>query len=314
MRILIYPAFSAEWNEAIRDAARPAEVVWASEEAEALRLIPDCEAFVGYITPGLLAAATRLRWIQAPLAGLENYMFPALIDSDVVLSNMRGIYSDVIADHVLGVILGLAHGFHHYARSQAAGIWDKTERDFVHLAGQTLGILGLGGIGSEVARRGAVLGMRVIAVDLQRTDRPSEVAELWGLEHFEDLLAESDFLVISAPLTPSSDHLFDASAFKLMKSTAYLINIGRGKIVSLAALVDALQEGRIAGAGLDVFEVEPLPADSPLWAMPNVIITPHVAARSPQIEGRRLAVLTDNVRRFVAGDPVRNLVNKREWC
>jgi phosphoglycerate dehydrogenase-like enzyme len=314
MRILIYPAFSGKWNEAIRDAARPAEVVWAAEEAEALRLIPECEAFVGYITPPLLAAAKRLRWIQAPLAGLENYMFPALIESDVAMSNMRGIYSDVIADHVLGMILSLAHGFHHYARMQAAGIWDKSERNFVHLAGQTLGILGLGGIGSEVARRGAVLGMRVIAVDLARTGRPPEVAELWGLERFEDLLVESDFLVISAPLTPSSDHLFDAGAFRRMKSTAHLINIGRGKIVSLAALVAALQSGKIAGAGLDVFEVEPLPVDSPLWSMPNVIITPHVAARSPQIEGRRLAVLRDNVRRFVAGEPVCNVVNKRAWC
>src|SRR5262249_48321790 len=138
--------------------------------------------------------------------------------------------------------------------------------------------------------------------------------ELWGLDRFDDLVAESDFLVISAPLTPSSDHLFNEAAFDRMKSSAYLINIGRGKIVSLAALVEALQEGKIAGAGLDVFEVEPLPADSLLWTMPNVIITPHVAARSPQIEGRRLAVLRDNVRRFVAGDPVRNVVNKREWC
>jgi phosphoglycerate dehydrogenase-like enzyme len=236
MRILIYPAFSADWNAAISEAARPAEVVWTADEAEALELIPDCEAFVGYITPALLTAARRLRWIQAPLAGLENYMFPALIESDVVLTNMRGIYSDVIADYVLGLILGLAHGFHHYARAQAEKVWDNSERDFIHLAGQTLGILGLGGIGSEVARRGAVLGMRVVAVDLARKDRPPDVAELWGLERFGGLLAESDFLVISAPLTPSSDHLFNAPAFERMKSTAYLINIGRGKIVSLAAL------------------------------------------------------------------------------
>lgn len=314
MRILIYPALSPEWNEAIRDAARPAEVVTAADEAEARDRIGECEGFVGYITPALLAAAPKLRWIQAPLAGLENYMFSALIESPVVLSNMRGIYSDVIADHVLGLILGLAHRFDYYARKQAERIWDPTEREFVHLAGQTLGILGLGGIGSEIARRGAVLGMRVVAVDLLRQDRPVEDAELWGVDRFQDLLAQSDFLVISAPLTPSSDHLFDQSAFARMKPTSYLINIGRGKIVSLGALVEALQSGKIAGAGLDVFEVEPLPADNPLWTMPNVIITPHVAARSPQIEGRRLAVIRDNVRRFVAGEPVTNVVNKPAWC
>ncbi len=314
MRLLLYPAMRPEWNEAIRAAARPAEVFVADDEAEALRLIGACEGFVGYITPALLAAAPRLRWIQAPLAGLENYMFPALIESDVVLSNMRGIYSDVIADHVLGFILGLAHFFNYYAVKQAERVWDKSDREFVHLAGQTLGILGLGGIGSEVARRGAVLGMRVVAVDLARTDRPPEVEALWGLDRFDDLLAQSDFLVIAAPLTPSSDHLFDAPALAKMKPSAYLINVGRGKIVSLAALVDALQRGVIAGAGLDVFEEEPLPADSPLWTMPNVIITPHVAARSPQIEGRRLAVICDNVQRFVNGQLVRNVVNKRTWC
>jgi phosphoglycerate dehydrogenase-like enzyme len=314
MRLLIYPAFAADWNEAIREAARPAEVVTAAEEAEALQLISDCDGFVGYITPSLLAAAPALRWIQAPLAGLENYMFPALIDSNVVLSNMRGIYSDVIADHVLGLILGLAHHFHRYAQNQEKRRWDPGESDFMHLAGQTLGIVGLGGIGGEVARRGAVLGMRVIAVDLARKDRPAEVAELWGLDRFDDLLAQSDVLVISAPLTPTSDHLFDAATFRRMKRNALLINIGRGKIVSLAALAEALQSGTIGGAGLDVFEVEPLPADSPLWTMPNVIITPHVAARSPQIEGRRVATLCDNVRRYVTGQPVRNVVNKREWC
>jgi phosphoglycerate dehydrogenase-like enzyme len=314
MKLLVYPAIAPDWNDALRQAAQPAELVVATDDQAALAAIGDCDGFVGIITTELLAAAKRLRWIQAPMAGLESYMFPTLIESDVVLSNMRGIYSDVIADHVFGFILGLAHSFHHYAWRQREGVWDKTERDFIHLNGQTLGILGLGGIGSEVARRGAVVGMRVIAVDLARTERPPEVEALWGLDRFDDLLAQSDFLVISAPLTPTSDHLFNAATFAKMKPTAHLINIGRGKIVSLAALAEALQQGTIAGAGLDVFETEPLPADSPLWHLPNVIITPHVAARSPQIEGRRLAVLCDNVKRFVSGQPVRNVVEKRNWC
>jgi phosphoglycerate dehydrogenase-like enzyme len=314
MRLLVYPAVRPAWIETLREAAKPAEVVVANDESEALAAIGECEGFVGTISPGLLAKAGKLRWIQAPMAGLESYMFPALIESPVVLSNLRGIYSDVIADHVLGLMLSLAHHLHYYAQRQAEGVWDKQEREFVHLAGQTLGILGLGGIGGEVARRGAVLGMRVVAVDLARTDRPPEVAELWGLDRFDDLLAQSDFLVISAPLTPTSDHLFNAATFAKMKRSAYLINIGRGKIVSLAALVEALQSGQIAGAGLDVFETEPLPADSSLWKLPNVVITPHVAAYSPQIDGRRIAVMADNVRRFVQGEPVRNVVVKANWC
>ena len=229
------------------------------------------------------------------------------------MTNMRGIYSDVIADHVFGYILCFARHLHHYVRRQERRVWDTTARGVIHLADCTLGIVGLGGIGHEVARRGHVCGMRVIAVDPRRAERPPEVAELWTPDRLDDVLAQADFVVVCTPQTPLTTGLFDAARFARMKPTAYFINIGRGSVVHLAALTEALQHARLAGAGLDVFEVEPLPADHPLWAMENVIITPHVAGVGPHTSERRWAVVVENVRRYLAGEQLRNVVDKQAW-
>jgi phosphoglycerate dehydrogenase-like enzyme len=187
------------------------------------------------------------------------------------------------------------------------------DRSHLHLADATLGVVGLGQIGSEVARRGLAFGMRVLAVDPVQTAAPPGVAALWRLDRLPELLGESDFVVIAAPHTPETVGLFRRPQFRQMKSSAYLINIGRGAIVDLADLVAALRAAEIGGAGLDVYETEPLPSDHPLWAMPNVILTPHVAGASPRIAERHLAVLLDNVRRFAQGEPLATVVDKRRW-
>ena len=187
------------------------------------------------------------------------------------------------------------------------------DRAHLHLADQTLGVVGLGQIGAEVARRGLAFGMRVLAVDPIQTRAPAGAAALWKPDRLPDLLGASDFVVIAAPHTPETVKLFRRERFRQMKRTAYLINIGRGVLVDLADLTAALQAGEIAGAGLDVFEVEPLPAGHPLWAMENVIITPHVAGASPRIAERHLGVLLDNVRRLAAGEPLTNVANKEAW-
>ena len=174
-------------------------------------------------------------------------------------------------------------------------------------------MVGLGGIGSEVARRGLAFGMQVVAVDPVQTHTPQGVAALWKPERLGDLLAQADFVVIAAPHTPQTEKLFRRSQFRQMKPTAYLINVGRGAIVDLAELTAALEAGEIAGAGLDVFEVEPLPEGHPLWGMENVIITPHVASLSPRIAERHLATLLDNVGRFARGEPLQNVANKAAW-
>jgi phosphoglycerate dehydrogenase-like enzyme len=333
MKLVIYPPVDSERLGGIRVAAGPAMVVNAATEAEAVVEAAEADAFLGKITPTVLAAATRLRWVQSFTASLEHYIFPALVDHPCVLTNMRGLFSDVIADQVMGYVICFARNLHTYIRNQLERKWSpvggETSRvsfasgpgmvtpiDLAHshLADQTLGVVGLGAIGSEIAARARAFGMRVVAIDVRRTDIPAGVEWLRPPERLADLLAESDFVAFAAPHTPATSRMFGPDQFRQMKSSAYLINIGRGAIVDLTALTAALQTGEIAGAALDVFETEPLPADHALWEFTNVILTPHIAGYSPRIAERHLAVLLENLRRFVADEALKNVVDKREWC
>lgn len=332
MKLLIHPPVDAVRLEKIVAAAAPMQVVNAEDEQAALGEIRAADAFFGKLTPPLLAAAEKLRWVQSPTASLEHYVFPELIEHPLVLTNMRGLFSDIIADQVLGYVICFARNLHTYIRNQLEAKWAPVGGeqarvgfttgpgtagaiDFAHphLADLTLGVVGLGAIGSEIARRARAFGMRIIAVDALRTQAPPEVDQLWPADRLPDLLQASDFVVIAAPHTPQTEKMFRRAQFQAMRQSAFLINIGRGAIVDLADLTAALEAGEIAGAGLDVFETEPLPADHPLWRMPNVIITPHVAGYSPRIAERHLAVLLDNIGRFVRGEPLTNVVNKAAW-
>lgn len=333
MNLVVHPPVDPVRLDRILAVAGPMAVVNAGDEEHALRHIPEADAFFGKITPRLLAAASRLRWVQAPTASLEHYLFPELVTHPCMLTNMRGLFSDVIADQVMGYVICFARNLHVYVLQAAAGRWapvggeparvgfasgpgavNDIDRAHRHLADATLGVVGLGAIGREIARRAAAFGMRVIAVDPQPMDRPPEVAALRPVEELPQLLGQSDFVVIAAPHTPQSAAMFRRPQFRQMKRDAYLINIGRGAIVVLDDLVAALEAGEIAGAALDVFETEPLPPDHALWKMPGrVLLTPHVAGYSPRIAGRHLELFLDNVRRFVCGEPLRNVVDKELW-
>jgi phosphoglycerate dehydrogenase-like enzyme len=326
MKLVIHPAVDEHrFAVIIAAAGDDMQVVNAQDNIEALAAIVEADAFFGKMTPELLAAATQLRWIQSPTASLEHYLFPALVEHPLTLTNMRGLFSDVIADHVMGYVLCFARNLHTYIRHQlehkyepvggeaersnfthGAGVKTAIDLAHPHLGDQTMGIVGFGAIGAEIGKRAEAFGMTVIAVD------PINQAA-WPMEKLPELLAASDYVTIAAPHTPKTAHLFNADRFAQMKPTAYLINIGRGAIVDLSALVDALREKRIAGAGLDVYEKEPLAADHPLWEFPNVILTPHIAGSSPRIAERHLGVVVENVRRFVAGEPLMNVADKREW-
>ena len=334
MKLVIHPPVGEQRLARIIEAAAPMRVVNAATDAEALAETTDADAFFGYLTKPLLAAATKLRWAQSPTASMEKYLYPELVAAPVIVTNMRGIFSDVIADHVFGYILCFAKNFHLYMRQQTAGVWRALGREPGELPGyggpgelhpsdtvaitlgdSTLAVIGLGGIGAETARRGLAFGMRVLGVDpkLHEKDVPPGVA-LHRPDRLDEVLAESDFVVIAAPHTPETFKLFNRARLRKMKRTAFLINVGRGVIVDLADLTAALQAGEIAGAGLDVFEIEPLPVGHPLWKMENVIITPHTAAASPRVPERHLETLLHNLRRFVRGEPLRNVVDKRTWC
>ncbi len=333
MKLVIHPPVEEARLTRITAEAAGMEVVNAADDSEARDHMADADAFFGKITPPLLAAAPRLRWVQSSTASLEHYIFPELIAHPCVLTNMRGLFSDVIADQVFGYVLCFARNLHQYILQQMCGHWapvggedarvgfatgpgviNAIDRAHMHLSDATLGIVGFGGIGAEVARRGLAFGMRVLAVDPVPKETPPGVAGVWPAERLPDLLAQSDFVVIAAPHTPRTVKMFRRPQFQQMKPTAYLINVGRGAIVDLEDLTAALRAGEIAGAGLDVFEVEPLPAEHPLWSMAGkVILTPHVAGYSPRIAERHLGVLLENVRRFVRGEPLQNVVDKTSW-
>ena len=314
MKFLVYPAISDEELAQLQSVAGDTDIIHAQDEATARAHIAEVDGMYGKITPELLAQAQKLRWVQAPVAGVEKYLFAELVNSNITVTNMAGIYSDQIADHAIMFLLMFARGMHIYFRRQLARNWQMGV-PLIHASDQTLGVVGLGGIGNEVARRGHALGMRVLAVDAKRTDKPDHVAELWGIDKLDEMLAQADFVILCVPHTPETEKLFTMPRLQRMKPNAYLINISRGVVVDLADLTTALQNGVIAGAALDVFEIEPLPADHPLWGMENVLITPHMASNldSPHIPARRIGVVRENLRRFVNGEPLQNVIDKTRW-
>lgn len=333
MKLVVHPAIDEHRFSRLADAAAGrCEIVNVADPESAVREIADADGFFGKMTPDLLAAARQLTWVQSPTASLEHYLFPELVEHPCRLSNMRGLFSDVIADHVMAYVLCFVRNLHVYLRRQAARSWSPvggeeertsfamgpshvTAMDAAHrsMADLVVGVVGTGSIGGEVCRRVRAAGAEVVGVDPITRTIPGVVDEVWPTERLHDLLAIADFVVIAAPHTPATEGLFRAPEFEAMKRSAVLVNIGRGAIVSLDALVEALRAGTIAGAALDVFEVEPLPADHPLWDMENVILTPHVAAASPRVPERHIETLVENVRRFAHGETPLNLVDKRRW-
>ncbi len=332
MKLVLFPAVEEERLNQIEDAAGSMRVVNAQTEAEAVREIAEAEAFFGKLTPELLKAAAKLQWVQSPTASLEHYLFPELVEHPCKLSNMRGLFSDVIADHVMGYVLCFARNLPIYLRQQQEHRWEPVggesarstfaagpghvtsiDQAHLHLSDSTMGVVGVGHIGKEICRRSAAFGMKLIGVDPVCRSVDDLLLDVWTTDRLPELLEQSDFVVIAAPHTPETEKLFRAKQFQQMKPTARLINIGRGIIVDLADLTEALQMGEIAGAALDVFEEEPLPANHPLWDMPNVIITPHVAAASPRIAERHLETLLENIRQFIQGEDPITLVDKRRW-
>lgn len=262
MKLVISPAIDAERLARIVDAAGPMTVVNAADTTTALREIVDADAFFGKLTPELLRAAKKLRWVQSPTASLEHYLFPELVEHPCVLSNMRGLFSDVIADHVMGLVLCFARNLQVYLRQQRwAPVGDQNAvTDFVsapgtstpvdaahqHLGDLTLGVVGVGAIGAEILKRASCFGMSLCGVDPQRRSVDGVLDEVWPVERLPQLLAQSDYVVIAAPHTPETYKLFRRPVFQQMRRSSVLVNIGRGAIVDLADLTEALRAGEIA--------------------------------------------------------------------
>jgi phosphoglycerate dehydrogenase-like enzyme len=306
-----------EWARLLADAVPELDIIAPETMEGAEQAIGHAEGAFGRIPPALLPRAEKLRWLQAPQAAPPaGYYYPELIRHPVEITNFREIYNDHIGAHVMAFVLAFARGLQIYLPQQLRREWRPAGResgDVVHLPEATALIVGVGGIGGEVARLASAFGMRVIGVDERRGAPPPGVAELHRAAALDELLPRADFVILTVPHTPETEGFMNRARFQRMKKTAFFINIGRGMTTRLDDLVAALRAGEIAGAGLDVFEQEPLPADHPLWTMPGVLLTPHTAGHGPYLDERRYEVLRDNCRRFAAGEELRNIVDKARW-
>ena len=303
-------------------AARLAETVpeyhVASPETdeEALEAIRDADAVYGWVPPAALAVAGKLAWVQNPDAGpFYGYYYPELIEHPLVICNPRGIYYDHISHHILMFVLALSRGLPWYLDAQRNRVWNKDARKtpYLYLGETTALINGVGGIGHETARLCNELGMAVIGIE-PRPEYDLPYVEFRNPDELDDVLPGADFVITTVPHTPETEFTFNAARFRLMKPTAYFINIGRGMVCKIDDLADAVESGEIAGAGLDVYEHEPLPAGHKLWGLTNVLMTPHVAvADAGNIPDRRFRIILENARRFLAGQPLTNVVDKAKW-
>ncbi|HKB26717.1 MAG TPA: D-2-hydroxyacid dehydrogenase [Methylomirabilota bacterium] len=309
-------ATTRAWAARLAGALPALSVVVAETAADAARAVGHADAAFGTMPDALLRDARRLRWLQAPQAAPPaGYYTPALIAHPALVTNFREIYNDHIGAHIMAFVLAFARGLHHYIPRQLRREWKKEPPDtgVIHLPEATALLVGVGGIGAEAARLMAAFGMHVIGVDARRREAPPGVLKLDGPEALDSLVPLADFVILTVPHTPDTAGFMHRERFRLMKRTAFFINIGRGMTTRLDDLVAALRAGEIAGAGLDVFEQEPLPAEHPLWTMPGVLLTPHTAGHGPYLDERRFEILLDNSRRFLAGQSLRNVVDKASW-
>ena len=285
--------------------------------AEAEEALPEAAVVFGWaVRASNFARARSLRWIHVSAAGVGSALFPALVESEVVLTNGRGLHAVAMAEHALGVMLALARRLHLARDAQRDRRWSQVPLWIEppgpgQLEGGTLGLLGLGAVGRALAQRAAALGMRVIAVRRHPAREPAPAHEQWGVERLDDLLACADWMVLAAPLTAETRGLIGRERLARLRPTAALVNLGRGALVDEGALCEALAAGRLAGAALDVFEHEPLPDDSPLWSMPNVIVTPHISGLGPRYWERGVELFRRNLTAFLDGRPLENVVDKR---
>ena len=306
--VLVLSKLEQRYLDMMRAVDPRVELVVATDADRATSAAPDAEIIVAWqVPPAVLERAGRLRWIHTTAAGVDGLLVPPVMDGRVLLTSSVGVHVG-LPEHVMGLMLAFSRRLHLALRNQMAHRWDRAPAVGEELAGKVMGVLGLGAIGRSLAERASAFGMRVIGTKRTPGSLP-HVERVLPPDGTDEVLREADYLVIILPLTPLTQGLIDARALGLMKRTAVLINVGRGPVVKEADLIAALRNGTIAGAGLDVFEREPLPADSPLYDMPNVIVTPHVSGASHTYYDRAIPLFCENLRRYLDGQPMRNVVD-----
>jgi phosphoglycerate dehydrogenase-like enzyme len=278
--------------------------------------IADTDVFIGLsLRPEQFAAAKRLRWIHSPAAAVHQLMYPELIKSSVALTNSTGVHGPVVAEHAITLLLALAKRLPQAMQYQARHEWSQNQlwqgsprpRE---VADSTVLVIGMGSIGREFAARAKALGMRILAIRENPAKGLDGADAVYGSAQIDEVLPQADYVLLCTPVTPATTGIMNAARLGKMKPDAYLINVARGPLIDEAALLDALQHRRIAGAALDVFNQEPLPADSPFWSLDNILITPHTAAVTDRLWERHYRLIVDNMKRFLAGERLLNEVDK----
>jgi phosphoglycerate dehydrogenase-like enzyme len=306
--------FSPESQQVLREAAS-GDVVCITRTEELVTRLGEADVVCSYWMPdNWRALAPHLRWLQCSGAGVDGLQPTGMLDSDsgVIVTTATGIHATTISEYVFGSMLMFNRNWPEMVRLQVRHIWPRSA-NWYNLSGrelmdQTLAIIGLGHIGRRVAHLGRAFGMRVLATrrSVSEGEQDPDVDQLYPMERLHDVLRESDYIVLAVPLTPETDMLIGEAELRVMRNTAYLVNVARGRVIDEAALIRALQEGWIGGAGLDVATEEPLPSDSPLYTMPNVILTPHISGVSVHYDERLTKLFADNLRRYRVGETLRN--------
>jgi phosphoglycerate dehydrogenase-like enzyme len=313
-KVVVRSLFGSDAAAPLKAVAPGVEIVAVATVEEAVAAVPGAQALIGFCDQAIFEAADELHWVQVYFAGVENCVSqPAMAGGGLVLSNGQRLSSPTIAEHTMAMTYSLVRGLDVYHGQQTERRWAPNTvpslLEFGGLENRTMLVVGLGGIGSQVARRAHALGMRVVATRNSSRSGPDYVDYVGLADELLKLAAEADVVVNAAPLTPSTEGLFDADFFKAMKPGAYFVSVGRGRSTVTADLIAALESGAIAGAALDVTDPEPLPADHPLWQAPRLLITPHMSAMSAATVQRIGALVVENLRRYQAGEPLLSVVD-----
>lgn len=312
MRIVLCYPVEAKHIARIAEAAPRAEIVDAGQERVAVELA-EADIFCGHpkvpVPWDEVVRRGRLRWIQSSAAGLDHFLVPVVVESDIIVTSASGVLADQVAEHAIGLITALCRSFPVFWRAQAKREFIRRPTRDLHRS--TVGLVGLGGVGRRLAEILAAFKTRIVATDYFPIDKPAHVDALWPPERLGEMAEQVDILILTAPLTDQTCGMIDRTIFERMRPGALFVNVARGPLVVENDLVAALRSGHLAGAAMDVTAREPLPADSPLWELENVIITPHVGGQSARRIDDMTDFFCDNLRRYQAGAPLRNLVDKR---
>jgi phosphoglycerate dehydrogenase-like enzyme len=310
-RKIVVTGMPPEAVDAFR-AVSPEVKVVAAERGDLAKEAADADAIFGTIDPELFRAAKKLKWVQVYSAGVEGYRFPEFLSSNVVLTNAKIIQGPNIADHALAMLLSLTRDLYRVIPNRTKEEWARGQYKPIELRGKTAIVIGVGGIGSQIAQRAHGFGMNIIGVDPKDIPYQPYLTKVIAPDRLDSVLPQADVVFVSAPLTPQSEKMMGERQFELMKPNSYFIAVSRGRLYDTNALVKALDSRKLAGAGLDVTNPEPLPKGHPLWKFENVIVTPHIAGQSDMVQSRRLELIKENIARFVKGEPLLNVVDKQK--